>query len=104
VIKAVPTPDVRMHYTVSLTCGSDATLAAQGIKTAADASGACAFLKAHPSLFQTQHTCVTVDGGSAAVTETSGGKTFKSCIGGMMGTDREGALLRQFQALLLGQS
>jgi hypothetical protein len=103
VVKAVPTPDVRVHYTVSLTCGSTDTLTAMGITARDDASTACAFLRSHPALFTTRHMCVTVDGGSAAVTETTQGKTSRSCIGGRTGGG-EGVLLRQFQTLLFGRS
>ena len=104
VVKALTTPDVHAHYTISLTCGSGAaTLTAQGIHApTARAGSACRFLTAHPDIFTSQHTCMTVDGGSAAVTETARGKTIKSCIGGMMGAGSEGALLRRFHALIFG--
>jgi hypothetical protein len=105
VVKALTTPDVHVHYTITLTCGSGARLTAQGIHVpGADAKAACAFLNAHSAIFSTQHTCMTVDGGSAAVTETRQGKTIKSCIGGMMGTGDEGQLLQHFQALIFGRS
>jgi hypothetical protein len=105
VVKAVPTPDVHTHYTISLTCEPTDTLTGKGITApAANARTACAFLRAHPSIFTTRHTCMTIDGGSAAVTETLRGKTIKSCIGGQMGTGSEGQSLKQFQALILGRS
>jgi hypothetical protein len=104
VVKAVPTPDVHTHYTISLTCGATDALTGKGIAAPdGNARTACAFLHAHPSIFTTQHTCMTIDGGSAAVTETLRGKTIRSCIGGMMGTGVEGRLLRLFQGLILGR-
>jgi hypothetical protein len=103
-IKAQPTIDVRAHYAITLICGAHASLTGKGITVAgAKAAPACAFLAAHPTLFTTRHICMTVDGGSAAVVETRQGSTVRSCIGGNMGTDAEGRLLRRFQALVFSR-
>ena len=102
-IKAQPTIDVKAHYAITLTCGEHASLTGKGITVAgAKAASACALLARHPELFRTRHMCVTVDGGSAAVTETSAGHTVRSCIGGNMGTGAEAALLHRFQTLVFG--
>jgi hypothetical protein len=103
-IKAQPTIDVRAHYAITLRCGAHASLTGRGIRVdGAKAPPACAFLAAHPGLFATHHMCVTVDGGSAAVTETSGGRTVRSCIGGNMGAGAEAGLLHRFQSLVFSR-
>jgi hypothetical protein len=103
-IKAQPTIDVKAHYSITLTCGAHTSLTGKGIAVAgAKAAPACAFLTRYPELFRTRHMCVTVDGGSAAVTETSVGHTVKSCIGGNLGTGAEGALLHRFQTLVFSR-
>jgi hypothetical protein len=103
-IKAQPTIDVRAHYAITLTCGAQPSLTGKGIAVAgAKAAPACAFLTHHPELFRTHHMCVTVDGGSAAVTQTSEGHTVRSCIGGNMGSGAEGLLLHRFQTLVFSR-
>jgi hypothetical protein len=103
-VKAQPTIDVRAHYAITLTCGAHASLTGKGIAVdGAKAAPACAFLAAHPGLFTAHHMCVTVDGGSAAIIETSGGRTVRSCIGGNMGTGAEGLLLHRFQGLVFSR-
>ena len=104
-MKAQPTIDVRAHYSITLTCGASDSLTSKGIAVSgAKAAPACAFLARHPELFRTRHMCVTVDGGSAAVTQTSSAHTFKSCIGGNMGPGAEGALLHRFQTLVFSRT
>jgi hypothetical protein len=103
-IKAQPTIDVRAHYAITLTCGAHASLTGKGIAVAGTkAAPACAFLTHHPELFRTRHMCVTVDGGSAAVTVTSQGHTVRSCIGGNMGAGAEALALHRFQTLVFSR-